>query len=125
MLTLVFLAGVAGTACGERAARSGVITGHVTVQPLSSVEEDGATPTPWPELYEGRVILIYSGDGEEMIERAEIDGDGTYRAELPPGQYVVDVEGLGPMNSPELPKTVELSSGETIQLDVTIDTGIR
>ena len=125
-LTLLLLAAVALTACGDPTPESGVITGHVSVQPLSPVEEEGVpTPTPWPELYEGRVILIYGPDGEEVIKRAEIDSEGTYREELPPGTYVVDVERIGPITSPDLPKTVEITSGETVQLDVTIDTGIR
>lgn len=121
------MAAAALTACGDPTpSESGVITGHVTVQPLSPVEEEGVpTPTPWPELYEGRVILIYGPDGEEVVKRAEIDSEGTYREELPPGTYVVDVERIGPISSPGLPKTIEITSGETVQLDVTIDTGIR
>ncbi len=126
VLALLSVVGAALTACGDPTPESGVVTGHVSVQPLSPVEEEGApTPTPWPELYEGRVILIYGPDGEEVVQRAEIDSEGTYREELPPGTYVVDVERIGPISSPELPKTIEITSGETVQLDLTIDTGIR
>jgi hypothetical protein len=117
---LVSLAG-----CGESTAEFGVVTGQVTIRPLSPVEEGEAIPTPPPELYEDRVILIYGPGGEEVVRRAEINGKGVYREELVPGTYVVDIRGVGPVSAAGLPKTIEVSSGETVRVNVVIDTGIR
>jgi hypothetical protein len=114
------------TSCVDSPPEPGVVTGQVVIRPISPAEEEGEpTPTPWPDLYEGREILIYGPDGEEVIRRAEIDHEGSYREELPPGTYVVDIKRVGPVNAAGLPKTIELASGETVRIDVVIDSGIR
>jgi hypothetical protein len=126
LLGLTLILSALATGCAEPTPEPGVVIGHVRIRPLSPVEGEGKpTPTPWPDLYEGRVILIHGSDGEEVERRAEIDADGTYRAELPPGTYVVDIEQAGPASAAGLPKTIQVSSGETIQVNVVIDTGIR
>jgi hypothetical protein len=112
-------------ACANPAPASGVVTGHVLIRPLSPVQEGKPTPTPWPELYEGRVILIYGSEGQDVVRRAEIDAEGIYREELPPGTYVVDIPRVGPTSAAGLPRTIEIASGETVRVDVIIDTGIR
>lgn len=126
LLLLAQTSSFALAACAEPAPQPGVVTGHVTIRPLSPVEEqEQPTPTPWPDLYEGRVILILGPEGEEVIRRAEIDADGVYREELPPGTYVVDIPRAGPTSAAALPKTIDIASGETVRVDVIIDTGIR
>ena len=121
-LTSVLTMGL--SACTEATAAPGVVTGQVTIRPLSPVEEE-AMPTPPPELYEGRVILICGPDGEDVVRRAEIDAEGAYREELPPGTYVVDIRWAGPVSAAGLPKTIEVENGETVRVNVVIDTGIR
>jgi hypothetical protein len=126
LLVLVSTLSAVLTACGDPAAEPGVVTGRVAIRPLSPVEEQGQpTPTPWPELYEGRFILIYGPDGEEVVRRAEIDAEGVYREELEPGTYVVDIERVGPVSAAGLPKTIQVAAGETVRVDAVIDTGIR
>jgi hypothetical protein len=44
---------------------------------------------------------------------------------LKPGTYIVDIQRQGIGGSPQLPKTVTIRAGETIRLDISIDTGIR
>jgi len=114
------------TSCADSTPEHGVVTGQVVIRPISPAEEEGAsTPTPWPDLYEGRVILIYGPGGEEVIRRAEIDHEGTYREELPPGTYVVDIKRIGPISAAGLPKTIQVISGETVRVNIVIDTGIH
>ena len=48
-----------------------------------------------------------------------------YSFVLKPGTYVVDIRNQGIDRSQELPKTVTIREGETIRLDISIDTGIR
>ncbi len=125
LLVLTHALSAALTGCADPTPEPGVVTGYVVIRPLAAAEEGAPTPTPWPELYEGRVILIYGSDGEEVVRRAEIDAEGAYREELPPGTYVVDIERIGPVSAAGLPRTVEVASGGTIRVDVIIDSGIR
>ena len=63
---------------------------------------------------------------EAEVARFSLQADCTYRVTLKPGTYVVDlirVRGIG--GSKDLPFTVEIQSGKTVRLDISIDTGIR
>jgi hypothetical protein len=55
----------------------------------------------------------------------DIDCQGHYGVELKVGKYVVDINRIGIDSSSEVPSTVEIAPGETITLDIDIDTGIR
>jgi hypothetical protein len=125
LLILAYVSSAVLVACADQTPEPGVVTGHVIIRPLAPVGEGEPTPTPWPDLYEGRVILIYGPDGQEVVRRAEIDAEGIYREELAPGTYVVDIPPIGPTSAAGLPKTIEVVSGETVRVDVVIDTGIR
>jgi hypothetical protein len=48
-----------------------------------------------------------------------------YVVSLKPGTYVIDIQHQGIGGSRELPATVTIHSGETVRLDISIDTGIR
>jgi hypothetical protein len=107
-----------------------VLSGHVSIGPLSPVERLGVpTATPAAELYAAWRVVIYNPDMSKEITRAEIGAQGNYAIELPPGKYQVDIIHLGIVGSIErgvnLPAPVEIRSGETTTLDIQIDTGIR
>jgi hypothetical protein len=105
---------------------TGVLEGHVTVGPLSPVVEAGVPePTPAPEVYAERKIVIYAEDGQPEVARVDIDDSGHYRVTLPVGVYVVDINHLGIDLAKGLPQQVEIKSQQTTRLDVDIDTGIR
>ena len=108
----------------------GVLSGHVSIGPLSPVERlDVPTVTPAPELYAPWRVVIYDPDMSKEIARVEIGTQGNYAVELPPGKYQVDLIHLGIVGSiargVNLPAQVEIRSGETTSLDIEIDTGIR
>jgi len=105
---------------------TGVLQGHVTIGPLVPVVQEGVPePTPGPEVYASRQIVIYASDGQTEVARVQIDGKGNYRVELAVGTYVVDINHAGIDMAKELPQTVEIGSGQVTRLDVDIDTGIR
>lgn len=105
---------------------TGVLEGGVTIGPFSPVARQGAPePSPAPEVYAGRKIVIYAEDGQQELTRVDIDGSGNYRVTLPVGVYVVDINHLGIDHSKDLPQKVEIKSQQTTRLDVNIDTGIR
>jgi hypothetical protein len=115
-------------ACGGGGAQEppGVLEGHVTVGPLNPVEVEGEPPKPPPpEVYAERKIVVSDESGQREVARVDIDGQGNYRVELPPGVYRVDINHLGIDFSKGLPAQVDIRSGQTARLDVDIDTGIR
>jgi hypothetical protein len=124
VLIIFLVTGCAPTLSDE--GKMGVLLGHVIIGPLLPLQQEGiATPTPEPEIYAERKIVIYAEDGETELERVEIDAQGIYRVELSPGRYVVDINHVGIDQGVGLPKTVVINAGETTTLDVEIDTGIR
>ena len=112
-----------GCSWGPKA--TGILEGHVSIGPLVPVVRVGEPePTPAPEVYAGRQIVVFSGSGRE-IARVQIDGQGNYRLALPAGSYRVDINHAGIDSAAGLPAEVEILAGQTTQLDVDIDTGIR
>lgn len=89
------------------------------------VRDGEPEPTPGPEVYASRQIVIYAQDGRTEITRVQFDGKGNYRVTLPVGTYVVDINHVGIDHGIDLPKTVEILSRQVSSLDVEIDTGIR
>lgn len=105
---------------------TGTLRGHVTIGPLVPVLREGEPdPTPAPEVYAARQIVIYKSDGKTEVARAEIDSHGNYEVSLPVGIYVVDINREGIDHAAGLPQEVEIKEGEVTVLDVDIDTGIR
>ncbi len=103
---------------------AGVVKGTVTIGPLEPVETPGTkTPVP-PEVYEGRAI-VFTGSGGAYVKHVSINGDGTYAAWLWPGTYTVDINHLGIDSAEGFPREITIHEGDTITLDVNIDTGIR
>jgi hypothetical protein len=104
----------------------GTLTGHVSIGPLSPVVQEGVPePTPGPELYEGREVIIFDENGSDELGRVPIDGDGNYHATLPVGTYVISTNFRGIEFSKDLPHTVEILTDHTTRLDFHLDTGIR
>ena len=125
MLLLVALT-LLVTSCVPLPQETSVLEGHVSIGPLVPVVQEGVPePTPGPEVYASRQIVIYAQDGQTEVARVQVDAQGNYRVELAVGTYVVDINHAGIDMAKELPKTVEITDGETTRLDVDIDTGIR
>ena len=117
VLTLVL------TACKPEV---GFLEGHVTIGPLVPVLREGEeAPTPAPELFAARQVVIYKARSGTEFLRSEIDADGNYHLELPTGRYVIDINHAGIDMAKGLPAQVEITAGATTRLDIDIDTGIR
>lgn len=121
-LFLVFLL----AACTPAVQEVGILEGHVTIGPLVPVVQEGVPePTPAPEVFTARqIVVVREGDGKE-VARLSIDAQGNYSGELPVGTYIVDINHLGVDTAKGFPKVVEIVSNLVIRLDVDIDTGIR
>lgn len=112
------------TKCPEAVAM-GIIKGKVTVGPICPVERlDSPCPVP-PEAYTSREVILYAADGTTVVKRMRFAPDGTYRFEALAGTYVLGIPNQGVGGSRDLPKTVTIKSGETFEVNFSIDTGIR
>jgi len=60
---------------------------------LRQIELGDGTPAPvTPENYADYPLIVLSQDRKQEITRVTADGNGNYRAELPPGDYVLDIQ---------------------------------
>jgi hypothetical protein len=108
----------------------GLLEGTVTIGPLVPVSREGVPdPTPIPEVFTSREVVVYAADGQTEIVRVPVrpGGDyfGIYSLFLPAGTYIVDINHLGIDHAAGLPATVEIIADQVTTLDIDIDTGIR
>jgi hypothetical protein len=123
---LLVAAAIFVTACTALPRETGTFEGHVTIGPLSPVSREGVPdPTPAPEVYAAREIVIYARNGRSEVARAPIDANGNYQLTLPVGTYIVDINHIGIDHGIGLPQTIEILSQQATRMDVEIDTGIR
>jgi hypothetical protein len=119
---------LAGTAASnDDASPSGVMEGHLKIFSPKEVElADGNAPTKaTAENYADYPLIILSRDGKKEIARITVDGNGNYHTTLPPGDYVLDVQGRVPGHVRAKPQPFTIVSDQTIRVDMDIDTGIR
>ncbi|MEE8466474.1 MAG: hypothetical protein V3S68_08365, partial [Dehalococcoidia bacterium] len=99
----------------------GVLVGSVTIGPICPVEPcaQGVGDT-----YSSREIQLQSGSANGIL--VPLRPDGTFRALVPVGEYAVSLSNcdfLGCAGS--LPVTIVIRGGETSNLRINIDTGVR
>ena len=71
-------------------------------------------------------LIILSKDGKREIARVTADGNGNYRLALPPGDYILDVQGRPPKGHVRAnPQPFTVTSNQIARVDMDIDTGIR
>jgi len=98
------------------------------ILPFSEVEladsEIRGTTTSRP--YSSYPLVVLSGDGKREIAHFTADAKGNYRAELPPGDYVLDVHDRARKKRVRAkPKPFKILSNQTVRVDMDVDTGIR
>jgi len=82
-------------------------------------------PAASPEDYTARKLQIFNTDGSELLHEISFSEDGTYRIELAPGTYIVNVAPFGLDTALDLPTVIVMSKGLKRTLDIIIDTGVR
>lgn len=111
--------------CSGGTVGSGILEGNVTIGSICPVEQPGS-PCPVPcEVYQARKVMIYDSNGTRLVENVGLDCNGHYWVELKSGAYTVDISHSGIGHSSGLPKELEIRPGQTIELNIDIDTGIR
>lgn len=123
VLLLSLAAVLLGAACARN--DTGILEGQVTIGPMVPVQEGQPQPTPRPEDYSAREIVVLNGNGIGEVARVSIDATGRYSIMLLPGLYQIDINHAGTDRAEGLPRTITIVAGETTRLDIDIDTGIR
>jgi hypothetical protein len=103
---------------------TGNLTGTVSIGPLCPVEPCSISDEQIVAVYAARPIIITT-EGGTFVGSTTADPDTGYSISLRPGTYIVDIRHQGIGGSGDLPETVTIRSGETVRLDISIDTGIR
>lgn len=97
------------------------IYGKVSIGPLCPVEpcHEGI-----PNPYISRQVVLESADGNKISINLKLDG--SFAREVSPAIYTVSLSGCTFLGcSYSLPKTVEVVSGTSTEINIDIDTGIR
>ena len=121
----VFFILASGTA-PLNAAPPGSLEGHLKI--VSPKEVELAEPSPskgTAENYAHYPLIILSKAGQKEMARITADRDGNYRVALPPGDYILDVQGRGRGRVRAKPQPFTVSSNQTVRVDMDIDTGVR
>jgi hypothetical protein len=81
---------------------------------------------PTEETYKAYPVYVCSPDGSKKIQLISPTLDGTFKMELPAGNYLVilDKENGG-IGSSNLPQEITIKPLETTLISIEIDTGIR
>jgi hypothetical protein len=124
--TLLLVLLISCTACALGPKEYGVLEGQVNIGPLvPAVQVGEPDPTPAPEVYAAREIVVYKQNGKTEFTRLGIDPNGHYEGELPVGVYVVDINRIGIDRADNLPLEITINPNQITVLDINIDTGIR
>ncbi|PYM05759.1 MAG: hypothetical protein DMF15_15055 [Verrucomicrobia bacterium] len=106
------------------AAPQGFLEGQLKIisrKPVELADENTAPMTV--RNYADYPLIILTRDETKQIARIIADPDGNYRAALPPGAYILDVEGRVPKQLRVRPQPFTVISDATVHVDMTIVTG--
>ncbi|HEU5313978.1 MAG TPA: carboxypeptidase-like regulatory domain-containing protein [Candidatus Udaeobacter sp.] len=105
----------------------GFVEGHLKILASKDVELAEGNPSKFSDgNYAEYPLIILSQDGKKEIARITADENGNYRLVLPPGHYILDVQGRLPKGHVRAkPQRFTITSNQTAHVDMDIDTGIR
>jgi hypothetical protein len=76
-------------------------------------------------MYAAHLVSVYSSDRSKLIVTLTPDANGNFSATLPAGTYVVDVQHQQVGSVRGAPTTVTITTGQSVSVSISIDTGIR
>ena len=118
---------IVGACLASGNAALGFLEGRLRILAPKEVElAEGNTSKFSAADYAEYPLIILSQDGKKEIARVVADENGKYRVALPPGDYILDVQGRmtkGRMRAK--PQSFKVVSNQTVHVDMDVDTGVR
>ena len=110
------------------AAPQGSVEGQLKIILLRPVQLDDENPaaetaTTTAKNYADYPLIILSQAERKQIARLTADAEGNYRAALPTGTYILDVEGRVPKRLHVRAQPFTIVPNQTVRVDITIMTG--
>jgi len=130
LVLLILLGSILLVSCGQTSKETGLLQGGVTIGPITPVEMPGQVVIVPPEVFSSRKVMVYDAPGKRLIKEVSLNqigqtANGYYDVQLAPGTYTVDIIHTGVGGSSDVPKQITISAGQTVIVDINIDTGIR
>lgn len=130
LLSLIFLVCITSiSGCNDKKDISpGFLQGIISIGPICPVEKIPPDPAclPTAETYKAYPVGVFTTNGETKVLQLMPLLDGTFKAELPQGTYLVKLTVTSKIiGGSNLPVEISITSQEKTLLDINIDTGIR
>ncbi len=105
----------------------GFVEGRLRIVATKEVElAEGNTPKFSAADYAECPLIVLSQGTKKEIARVTADENGKYRVALPPGDYILDVQGRMPKGRMRAkPQSFKVVSNQTVHVDMDVDTGVR
>ena len=121
---LNFILAIAMASAGP--APTGLVEGHVNIVSRPTVElADGTPPGVSADVYGKYPLIVRSAQGERELARVVPNAQGNFGIALPPGVYLLDVEGRLKKRVRAKPQPFTVITNQTVRVDLNIDLGIR
>ena len=105
----------------------GFLEGHLKIvspgPPVELTDQNTARAVVETAEYSLYPLVILSRGDKKEITRVTADKDGKYRVALPPGDYVLDIEGRVRKRLRVITQAFIVVPNETVRVDMTILTG--
>ncbi len=129
-LFVLMASALLGIGCQNEQIAPGTLEGTVTIGPIWPVERPGEKQPVPPQIFEARKVVIYNQSKTKAVKEVDLiqigqSAKAKYSVQLKPGKYVVDINRGGIDNSSDVPKKIDIQSGQIVIVDIDIDTGIR
>ncbi|MFH1471079.1 MAG: hypothetical protein ABIF01_04990 [Candidatus Micrarchaeota archaeon] len=126
MILLLVVAVMLIAGCSQKKnEETGTLQGTVTVGPLCPVEPCNLAPGALAKALETRRVVVYTQDQSSTVIVVDLKSDGSYKTDLLPGTYLIDIHKIGMDSSGDVPKEITIETGKTIELNIDVDTGMR
>ena len=103
----------------------GSLTGTMTIGPICPVEQAASPCRPTAEMFATRKVYVYKSDKKTSVATLTPDADGKFSATLLVGDYFVDMQHSAVGSISGVPAMVHIKAGTPVNLNISVDTGIR
>jgi hypothetical protein len=106
------------------AAPQGFMEGHLKIIFSRAVEPDEMPSAEIaPESYAEYPLVILSREEKKEIARLTADANGNYRAALPPGDYILEIQERAAKHIHANPQPFTIAPNQTVHIDMKVLVG--